>query len=269
MRKRLLLTNLYFMLFVCNCIAQSGWSWQNPYPQGNDLYSISFVSVFTSEGWAVGPLGTAIHTSNGGITWDIVDLGTDEILHCVYMHSDNQIFIVGSNGLILYIYNDGVTIEVTQQTSNTTENLRSVTSDVIGCTWIAGDNGTVLRSTDMGVTWIEQNPFYNFNFYSLHNIECTSAWVAGLDGYIIRTTDWGNTWEYQPTPTSSHLFSVNIGTFDHIRAVGNSGTILLSTDEGATWSIETSGTTSSLKDVFNIGSARAYPAFQQQQLYGT
>jgi hypothetical protein len=31
---------------------QTNWFWQNPYPQGNDLYTVKFPSGMT--GWAVG-----------------------------------------------------------------------------------------------------------------------------------------------------------------------------------------------------------------------
>ena len=95
MKKFFLLIILNFSLFIFNCFAQSGWYWQNPYPQGNEIYSINFVS---DEGWAVGGAGTALLTTDGGITWTKKDLGTTEILRCVYMHSDNQIWIVGDNG---------------------------------------------------------------------------------------------------------------------------------------------------------------------------
>jgi photosystem II stability/assembly factor-like uncharacterized protein len=254
---------LYFSFFISfffqlNFYAQSGWSWQNPYPQGNTLHSISFLGALAYNGWAVGPLGTAIHTTNGGINWEIVDLGTIETLNCVYMHSDNQIFIVGDNGVIFSLYDDGGTIEVTPQTSNTTEDLRSITSNINNCPWIAGDNGTVLRTTDMGVTWTEQNVIYSYDLYSLHNVECTRAWAVGLDGFIMHTSDWGISWHYQATPTNSHLLSVEIGTFDFIRAVGNSGTMLLSTDLGETWVAEDPGTNANLRDVLNIGYARGY-----------
>ena len=106
--------------------AQTGWYWQNPYPQGNALRSVSFLANVANRGWAVGELGTAIYTEDAGVTWQLVDLGTTENLNCVFMHSDTQIFIVGENGLIIYIYDNGGTFEITFQTSNTEENLRSV-----------------------------------------------------------------------------------------------------------------------------------------------
>ena len=137
------ITITLLLSLFCIAYAQEGWFWQNPYPQGNALKSISFVSTLAYEGWAAGNLGTVIHTSDAGNTWEIVKLGTIENLNCVYMHDDNQIFIVGDNGLIFYIYNNGESLEITQQISNTNENLRSITSNFNGCQWIAGDNKTV------------------------------------------------------------------------------------------------------------------------------
>ena len=152
--KNLYLTLIFSFLFYTIIYSQGGWYWQNPYPQGNALRSVSFLASVANRGWAVGELGTAIYTEDAGVTWQLVDLGTTENLNCVFMHSDTQVFIVGENGLIIYIYDDGSTFELTFQTSNTTENLRSITSHVNDCLWIVGDNGTILRSTDMGDTWV-------------------------------------------------------------------------------------------------------------------
>ncbi len=247
--------SIAFLLLVDSGPAQTGWQWQNPLPQGNALYSLSIV---VNEGWAVGPLGTAVHTSDAGASWEKVDLGTTENLNCVFMHSETQIFVVGDNGLILYLYYDGANLDVTQQDGGTTEDLRSITSHTNGCLWIAGENGTVLRSTDMGRTWNKQNVRYDNNLYSIHNIECTTAWAVGLDGFIMHTTDWGITWTRQYPPATGHLLAVNIGTFEHVRAVGNSGTILITTDGGNNWVAEESGTDSHLNDILNVGYSRAY-----------
>ncbi len=254
--KKLFLLIVTVVMLINSISAQSGWKWQHPLPQGNALYSISMV---TNRGWAVGPLGTAIRTTNAGVSWEKVELGTTENLNCVFMHSETQIFIAGDNGLILYLYDDGTNVDVTRQESNTNVNLRSITSHINGCQWAAGDSGTVLRSTDMGASWIKLGPHYDNNLYSIHNIECTTAYAAGLNGYIMYTTDWGISWTVS-IPTTKHLLSIDIGTFEYVRAVGNLGTILLSTDHGKTWTAENSGTNSHLNDILNIGSARAYAA---------
>ena len=39
-----------------SALGQSGWSWQNPLPQANDLSNIIFIDRY--NGWAVGSYGT-------------------------------------------------------------------------------------------------------------------------------------------------------------------------------------------------------------------
>jgi len=70
--KKLILTISITLLFYLTIFSQDGWYWQNPYPQGNTLHSISFVSTVADRGWAVGELGTAIYTNDGGLTWEIL-----------------------------------------------------------------------------------------------------------------------------------------------------------------------------------------------------
>src|SRR6266849_268151 len=50
-------------------LAQSGWFWQNPLPQGNPLMAVSFVDANT--GTAVGEYGTILRTTDGGATWTL------------------------------------------------------------------------------------------------------------------------------------------------------------------------------------------------------
>ena len=56
---------LLFLIFSnINLIAQNGWQWQHPNPQGNTLKSVSYCDG--ENGFAVGHWGVVIHTSNGG-----------------------------------------------------------------------------------------------------------------------------------------------------------------------------------------------------------
>ena len=54
-----------YLIFWNPATAQHwGWNWQNPIPQANDLFSVSFADAM--HGTAVGAHGTILHTSNGG-----------------------------------------------------------------------------------------------------------------------------------------------------------------------------------------------------------
>ena len=43
---------------------ENGWQWQNPKPQGNDLYVFDAQTIIT-----VGEMGTIMKTANGGNNW--------------------------------------------------------------------------------------------------------------------------------------------------------------------------------------------------------
>jgi len=47
--------------------ARSQWVWQNPLPQGNWLFGVSFTDA--NNGTAVGWYGTILRTTDGGENW--------------------------------------------------------------------------------------------------------------------------------------------------------------------------------------------------------
>jgi photosystem II stability/assembly factor-like uncharacterized protein len=65
------LKNIY-LLFIAilflqfTSLAQQGWFWQNPLPQGNPLYGVSFTDA--NNGTAVGEAGTILRKTNGGVS---------------------------------------------------------------------------------------------------------------------------------------------------------------------------------------------------------
>jgi hypothetical protein len=71
-----------------------GWVWQNPLPQGNDLYSVAFSDA--SHGWAVGDGGTILATTNGGATWTKQSSGTTNELNGVAFSDASHGWVVGS-----------------------------------------------------------------------------------------------------------------------------------------------------------------------------
>ena len=52
---------------------EAQWVWQNPLPQGNHLFAVSFVDA--NNGTAVGWSGTILRTSDGGQNWVIQSSG--------------------------------------------------------------------------------------------------------------------------------------------------------------------------------------------------
>ncbi|NIW70633.1 hypothetical protein GWN15_17380, partial [candidate division KSB1 bacterium] len=92
---------LYVFLVASLClmdisVAQTGWFWQNPLPQGNDLRDVSFIDANT--GIAVGIYGTIIRTTDGGVTWSIQNSGTTQPLYAVSLINADTGTAVGDSG---------------------------------------------------------------------------------------------------------------------------------------------------------------------------
>src|SRR5438445_11743601 len=55
----------------------SGWFWQNPWPQGDDLRSVVMPNAQTVV--AVGASGRFIKSADGGATWTVQSLGNYDL----------------------------------------------------------------------------------------------------------------------------------------------------------------------------------------------
>ena len=95
------------ILLSNNMMAESGWFWQNPLPQGHTLND---VYVFDeNNAIAVGEAGTIIRTTDGGTSWVSLTGGGSDRLNSVYFIDANTGWIVGNNGTILKTTNGGTT----------------------------------------------------------------------------------------------------------------------------------------------------------------
>lgn len=132
----------------------------------------------------------------------------------------------------------------TSETSPTTLALRGVAFSSPS-TWVAvGDGGTIVRSTDGGVSWTTvSSPVAD----ALRGVSFNgSVGIAvGLGGRVIRSTDSGASWIEETRPTHKNLYSASI---DSRMAVitGDEGQIFVSLDNGLTWAPHLAGTASIL-----------------------
>jgi len=150
MKRAILLTQvIFFFLTVTAAYSQSGWFWQNPLPQGNELRFVKFIN--TQTGSAVGYGGTILRTTNGGTSWTSQTSGTIEHLFGVYFTDVNVGTAVGNDGTILKTLNGGTNWNT--QTSGTTERLYSVYFPDVNNGTIVGQDGTILRTTNGGANW--------------------------------------------------------------------------------------------------------------------
>ena len=93
--KALYIAFLIFLPF--NLFAQ--WEWQNPKPQGNGILDSYFLNE--DEGWAVGKYGTCIKTSDGGETWEHLQMPINSNLGSIHFLDNNTGYVGDWEGNLL------------------------------------------------------------------------------------------------------------------------------------------------------------------------
>jgi uncharacterized protein (TIGR03437 family) len=84
--------------------------------------------------------------------------------------------------------------------------------------WAVGDphwdqatrqvKGTIIKTTDGGVTWSNQDPGGTDALNGLFFLNASQGWVVGDNGAILHTTDGGAHWTRQPASTGYNFHSV-------------------------------------------------------------
>jgi len=142
------------------------------------------------------------------------------------------------------------------QNSGTTNNLNSISirySKTDQMLFIAGDDGTVLKSSNMGLIWESVNSSTVSDLNSIDISYGDTGFAAGSNGTVIKTTDGGNSWSGMTGNTSNSIKDIKY-MYGNIRAVavGDNGTFMKL--ENNVWSviqIDTTDLNSVSYDVFN------------------
>jgi len=124
--------------------------------------------------------------------------------------------------------------------SGTTSNLRGVYLFDSGVGYAVGDAGTILKTTDAGMTWSALTSGTSRTLYDVFFFNETEGVAVGDSGLILRTIDGGATWSTIMSGVRDCLRSVSFNGADGICG-GLSQDILYSTDSGATWHVSQQG----------------------------
>ena len=127
--------------------------------------------------------------------------------------------------------------------------------------WSVGDGGTILHSSDAGVTWHLQASPATVPLGSVQFVGAAQGWAAGGDGWystipsesangvILHTSDGGATWAAQKTVPGSAISDLAFAGDRQGWAVGGRGLILHTADGGQTWTGQESGVTRNILSV--------------------
>ncbi|WP_256580572.1 MULTISPECIES: YCF48-related protein [unclassified Pseudomonas] len=225
----------------------NGTSWsQVGSPVSVTLVKVRFID--DAEGWAVGHAGVVLHTRDGGLSWDkqldgvqaagielqeakqatdgsedgekaqerlaqaqqLVDDGPDKpLLDLLFLDAKNGL-VVGAYGLAFVTHDGGFTWQSIRSRIDNPNGLHLYSIARVGQDlFIAGEQGTLLRSRDEGKTFEQLASPYEGTTFGLQATNTGSVLAFGLRGKAFESKDHGDTWQpldtLQPVTLTSGL----------------------------------------------------------------
>lgn len=131
-----------------------------------------------------------------------------------------------------------------QQTSGTTAQLNSVSAVSDQICWVAGASGTVLRTTNAGVSWLNSTgnisaSFTGVNIWGVDGLTALVAGTIGSNAFVYRTSNGGVNWTQVFTQTGGFINSVQLtgGLFGYMMGdpVGGRWSLWNTSTIGLSW----------------------------------
>lgn len=214
----------------------------------SNIYGIYFIDK--NRGWIVGEKGLIFYTENGGITpwykhliggsktWKKQDSGITTALYDVHFTDENNGWIVGEFGTILYT-KDGGNI---WKKKDTLRGLLAINFPDKEKGWAVGEMGTILHTDDGGNTWNSQDSGTKAYLTDLHFINQKNGWAVGGNlengATILCTDDGGNTWSKQECGVLTPLMGIYFSDENNGWITGYNGIILHTKNGGKNWEIQ-------------------------------
>ncbi len=178
-----------------------------------------------------------------------------------YYTSENTLFCPAGKKIILASGSGGIIpsamlidkIEVVKvretnswviRNSGTTEKLNDAVMLNSSTAIVVGDEGSILKTTDLGKTWrntappvfCENSMYCIMNWNSISFYDSLNGIVVGNE--IVVTTDGGEEWQFRSVSENHTFLCANFMGPNYIYVGDDSGNVYLSVDTGKTWTSE-------------------------------
>ncbi|MCG9134855.1 hypothetical protein J5I95_24620 [Candidatus Poribacteria bacterium] len=276
------------LLFSFATVAEADWSVlrEDDILRGDGidgmLQDVHFMD--NQNGLVVGDGGLMLTTSDGGTTWEKMEVdmrppgagqrpggppggfgrGGPAPLYNIYFVDENVGFIIGGRATILKTEDGGKTWSRKMAMSDTPGrggNPRPLRANLMGIQminettgFIAGSENTILKTTDGGESWVGSSERARVgetrnNLEGLWFVSETTGWIIGSFGTLLQTTDGGTNWTKQDPGFDNNLFGIYFVDENTGWISGQEGLILHTSDGGANW---TQQKTESIDDLHDI-----------------
>lgn len=242
-----------------------GKTWQQAQtPVRASLTAVKFVNDKT--GWAVGHLGVVLRTDDGGQTWGkqldgiaaaelalqaakqtgddkavaeaerLVADGPDKPFLDLHFENETTGYVVGAYNLMYKTTDGGKTWQAWQSRVVNPRGFHLYGMRAAGgALYLAGEQGTLLRSTDQGETFVPLASPYKGTWFGLIAARSGELVVFGLRGNAFRSDDQGNSWHKVDTGVQAAIVAGRELADGALVLVSQGGDVLLSRDQGRTF----------------------------------
>jgi photosystem II stability/assembly factor-like uncharacterized protein len=212
-------------------------------PTRATLTAVSFVD--DSNGWAVGHWGVILATRDGGEHWTLQrdDRTVDQPLFAVWFKDARSGVAVGLFSLLLTTSDGGATWEKGQLPSppgarKVDTNLFALFPDTHGGLLVAGEQGMVYRSDDLGHAWKALPTGNKGTLWAGVALHDGTLVVAGLRGKVLRSTDQGRNWTSVASGTESSITALAELPGGRLYATALDGVSLTSDDAAHSFTVQ-------------------------------
>ncbi len=215
--KKIILT-LLLLTFKLS-LAQTGWFWQNPKPQGSTLNDV--VCINASQIIAIGDGGAVLKSGDGGVNWNVKyifpssDKNTNKLIS-LFCFDETNFAILSSSGIYMTSYNimktsDGgatwnkylIDSLLSQSRFEKIIFTDNNTGWAFNCTYY---HPFTYRTTNGGVNWQRYSINDRQDLSNVFFINQNTGWIRlDLNNEYYRTTNGGNNWTLNTAPANFTL----------------------------------------------------------------
>jgi len=259
--------------------SDGGNTWSSPIAENRLRFYEDIHFTNATSAVIVGSGSGMLRTTDAGVTWNSISLGTSWIKEVSFANSLKG-WAVGITATYISITDDvfyGISTNIQGKRSTiwkTTDGGQTWGVGVLPTTtwldgvhfvdtttgWVVGENGLILKTTDGGTNWTTQASGTPARLNAVCFFDNQKGIVVGPSGMILRTTNGGSVWSLAPSGTTNNLNSVALYSQQIGIAVGEGGTILMTTNGGVSWQSLSGGTAVWLYAMQRIGTLDAWVA---------
>jgi photosystem II stability/assembly factor-like uncharacterized protein len=218
---------------------QSGWLWQNPSPQGNDLGGIH--AATRGSLLLMGDMSTFLLSTNGGQDWKSLPASGAEFkrfrtFQCIdsttaYLCADSTLFKTTNGGI------DWSPLLTGPIVASSFVNRRE--GCVLTYSGLAGS--AVLRTLDGGSSWTPQQLSAPLPQACMAFADSLHGWILGYQGELYATSDAGASWN--DNGYAAYWGNLGLYFFDSNTGwlIGEAANICKTTNGGQSWKKQYTG----------------------------